>query len=333
MPAGSQWRKFLISGILLVLLMLQQIPRAWAVEAVLFEMADPKGDDFGPGTYLYPTGSVFDPKKGLFDLVKFKVTADERFYYFDTTMAKVTNPWGAPEGFSHPIINIYIDSAPNQGKTETFQEGAFVDLDSRHGWEYFIKVAGWNNTAIYEYHQPVTSKGQQKGIGVRLLDDGKTIRVKIPQGYLKNPENWYYYVLVGSQDGLGPDNYRQVMEKRTEWLFGGGTDTNYDPNVIDLLAPEKGDKSQKAQLGSYSLEKGTLAVISPVGADRKEVEEALKKIGKLARVEAEVKDVFSPILNKYPLARFYPVYIAAGTVVVIILLLGWVNFGKYFKNR
>ena len=332
MPWG-RWVATFFLGMLLIFPVWGQVSPAWALEAVLFEMADPSGDDFGPGTYRYPTGAVFDPGQGLFDLTKFKVTADEKYYYFDSTLARVFNPWGAPAGFSHPVINIYIDAKPNQGKTETFKEGAFVDFDPDHGWEYFIKVTGWKTVLYHSNDNSTKSQGMQKDIETRLLGDGKTIRVKVPQDYLTNIESWYYYVLVGSHDGSGPDNYRPVMAKPTQWLMGGGTDTNYDPNVIDLLASEKGAKSQQVMLSSYSLENGTLAVVSPVAADPRQLAEAVKKLGKLSRVEDGVKDFFTPFLNKYPPGRYYPVYVTAGLGLVIILILGWVNFGKYFKKH
>ncbi|MDA8226988.1 MAG: hypothetical protein M0T74_04675 [Desulfitobacterium hafniense] len=329
------WKKWFF-GVAAFLIMIFSawgpVSPAWALEAVLFEMEDPSGDDFGPGTYRYPTGAIFAPQKGLLDLIKFKVTADNKFYYFDTTMARISNPWGAPEGFSHPIINIYIDAYPNEGKTETFREGAYVDFDLDHGWEYFIKVTGWKKTALYGYKDLTGAPGLKKDIETRLLEDGKTIRVKVPQAYLANPENWYYYVLVGSLDGAGPDNFRPVMAQTSLWQLGGGTNTNYDPNVIDLLAPEKGAKTQQAQLGSYSLKNGTLAVISPVAAEPQQLAGALKKLGKLARIEDGIKGFFMPFFNKYSPSRYYPVYIAGGLAMGIVLLLGWVNFGKYFKN-
>ncbi|HAH97520.1 MAG TPA: hypothetical protein DCL69_11575, partial [Firmicutes bacterium] len=38
---------------------------------VYFEMEDPSGDDYGPGTYLYPQNESFSPYSGLFDLIRF----------------------------------------------------------------------------------------------------------------------------------------------------------------------------------------------------------------------------------------------------------------------
>lgn len=85
----------------------------------------------------------------------------------------------------------------------------------------------------------------------------------VPKALLPgDPHKWRYYVFVGSQDGLGPDNFRSVKTTVGQYTFGGGTDTQYSPNVIDLLAPPG---KQEKMLGSYSVAKRSQAVIGPVG--------------------------------------------------------------------
>ena len=51
--------------------------------AVYFEATDPEGDDYGPGSYLYPQNLAFKPYEGLYDLLKFRVSGDEQNLYFD----------------------------------------------------------------------------------------------------------------------------------------------------------------------------------------------------------------------------------------------------------
>ena len=74
-------------------------------------------------------------------------------------------------------------------------------------------------------------------------------------------------MLVASQDGYGPDNHRPVMSKADAWVFGGGSDLDVNPNVIDILAPESGPRSQHSQLGSWSEPDRRLAVLYPANAD------------------------------------------------------------------
>ncbi len=232
-------------------------------QRVIFAMDDPKGDDYGPGTYKYPIEPIFDPKKEHFDLLGVSFFTLRNNYYFDMAFARVTNPWGAAEGFSHTIIQIYISDDPDNGRIEPFKEGANVLFDPGNPWKYLIKVVSFNKTSVYWASDYEGAEGRRKGVQARLQPDQKTIRVTVPKSLLPgNPYKWRYYILVGSQDGSGPDNFRPVNTAVGRWNFGGGTDTDYDPNVIDLLA-DKGKQEQ--MLGSYNVAERTQAVIEPVG--------------------------------------------------------------------
>ena len=232
---------------------------------VIFEMEDPVGDDYGPGTYIYPTHEAF--VSGLFDLTFFRVSHDIEYAYFDLTFGEVTNTWNAPEGFSHQLINIYIDTTKNAGRIDTVRKGAMVEFDKKHGWDIFIKALGWGGCTVFTANDEDESQGISDGLDAEVLPDGKTIRVKVPLPIIGQPEdNWGYYVLIGSQDAFGEDDFRPVMEEAGPWTFGGGSNLEFNPNVIDLLAYEGGKFSQEKLLGSYDIGKGTLATLMPVSS-------------------------------------------------------------------
>ncbi|MGE5587080.1 MAG: glucodextranase DOMON-like domain-containing protein [Clostridia bacterium] len=238
---------------------------ALAEPVVVLDMDDPVGDDHGPGTYGYPTHKAFVP--GLFDLTHFKVSHDPEYVYFDATFKEITNPWNAPEGFSHQLINIYIDTTPGAGRTDTLRKGALVAFDRRYGWDLFIKAVGWGGCRVFTAKDESEARGIADGLSASVLADGKTVRVAVPKAVIGEPSRrWGYYVLVGSQDAFGEDDFRPVMEKAGPWVFGGGSDLEVDPNVIDMLAPARGRASQERMLGSYNLERGSLAVLVPVFA-------------------------------------------------------------------
>ncbi len=234
-----------------------------AEPVVAFEMKDPTGDDYGPGTYTYPTHKAFLP--GLFDLTNFRVSHDVEYVYFDVTFQEITNSWNAPEGFSHQLINIFIDTTKNMGRTDTLRKGAMVSFDKKYAWDIYIKALGWGGCRVFTSHDDEESKGISDGLEASVLPSGKTVRVKVPLPVIGQPEaGWGYYVLIGSQDAFGEDDFRPVMEEATSWTFGGGSNLEVNPNVVDMLAPEGGRFSQEKLLGSYSLERGTLAVLVPV---------------------------------------------------------------------
>lgn len=303
-----------------------------APRQLLFEMEDPRGDDRGPGTYVYPQGPVFDPRHGLYDLTSFRVEVDETSYYFYFTFAeKLTNPWGAPEGFSHQRIALYIDSLPNQGRSETWREGAYVDFDPRHGWEYFVDVTGWHKGAVYTWNQRKSEPGRRQGLQVRRGADGKTVEAVVPREALdEHPETWSYYVIIGSQDPIGPDGWRPVLARATEWQFGGGTDTNLDPNVLDLLAPATGELSQSSQLSAYSIEQQRLAVIAPV---RPEQPVSIKKYTWLDKLWLAGKARADAVLQKYPWRVYFPVYVAAALANMILMLLIGINVASWRRRK
>jgi alpha-amylase/alpha-mannosidase (GH57 family) len=209
---------------------------------------DPVGDEYGPGTYTYPKDVAFEPFKGLFDMTDVVVMENDEAYIFQIKFVEMTNPWGAPKGFSHQLINIYLDTKPG-GRTDTYNEGARVQFDENHPWDYFVKVAGWPSYGQFF----ATSDGQEIGEAVSVeADTGeKIINVIIFKKYLDISDNIYAYILVGSQDGYGPDNFRPVTPEPGQWTLGGYPKDSKDmaPYVVDILAPEGYD--QKTILSSY----------------------------------------------------------------------------------
>ncbi len=238
---------------------------ALAEPVVVLDMDDPVGDDYGPGTYVYPTHKAFVP--GLFDLTHFSVSHDREYVYLDATFQEVTNPWNAPEGFSHQLLNIYIDTTRGAGRTDTLRKGAFVVFDKRYAWDLFVKALGWGGCRAFTAQDTAQARGIADGLSASVLADGKTVRIAVPKAVTGEPDrNWGYYVLVGSQDAFGDDDFRPVMEKPGSWVFGGGSDLEVNPNVIDMLAAPRGRASQERMLGSYNVEKGSPAVLVPVFA-------------------------------------------------------------------
>lgn len=78
-------------------------------------VADPAGDDNGPGTYTYPTDGAFTA--GSFDLTGMTVYRDgETVRFVTTTAGRIANPWGG-NGMSTQRLNIYLQDAAATGTT------------------------------------------------------------------------------------------------------------------------------------------------------------------------------------------------------------------------
>ncbi len=250
-------KKFLIALSLIFLLSSNLL----AAE-LIFEHEDKSGDEFGPATYTYPKSQLFEPYQGLFDLKYFKVEPQDGFYNFYFDFGEITNPWQAPKGFSHQLIQVYIDNQKN-GRIDTFNPGANVTFEKGHPWNKVIKITGWD-VKVYDESDNKEATGVLEGSQAERVDQ-KRIKAQIPKEKLGDLTQAYYYVLVGSFTPFGPDNYRQVEAEASGWTFGGGEDSNINPNVIDILVPE--GLSQKEILGSYDLENEELATLRAVGAE------------------------------------------------------------------
>jgi len=248
----------ILIGLLVLLLMNSTIINS---QEYLFQMDDPQGDEYGPGTYIYPTNQQFAPFEGLFDLLRFGIKEERSNYLFTLKFAEITNPWHAKYGFSHQLIQIYIDNAEG-GDTTVFKRGANIKFSEEAPWNKLIKVNGWN-IKVYDYQDNPQEEKQIEGVEAKVLDDEQTIHIKVPKDLIGGLKGAKYYVLIGSLDGFSYDNYRPVVEEVSEWKFGGGTNSDIDPNVIDILVPE--GKSQREVLGNYNLEDESLATVYSVG--------------------------------------------------------------------
>lgn len=226
-------------------------------ERMLHDFSDPAGDDRGPGGYRYPQETMFET--GLFDLRRFTVTYDPQSIHFRLTFGAVTNPWGAPEGFYHQRVDLYLDTEPGKGRTAPPRPGANVRFPERYAWDYLVRCAPWKGSRVER------AEAGEEGAVTVAVEDGKTLHLTVPRTALpaKPSRRWRYYVLVGGYDAFGPDEYRPVTAQGGRWVFGGGQDSNRDPNVLDLLAPRYGRHTQSRQLTTTA--DGSAAELFPAG--------------------------------------------------------------------
>jgi carbohydrate-binding DOMON domain-containing protein len=215
---------------------------------VYFEASDPEGDDYGPGGYIYPRNLAFRPYKGLYDLLKFRVSGYEENLFFDLWIKEISNPWNAPEGFIHPVINIYIDTASG-GRTEPLSEAMGVRMAPRYGWEICLEGVGWESSRLVTVDADQTLKSTE--LVAAYLPDQQLIRLTVPAEQVGRPQkSWRYYVLIGAYDGFGPGFLREIRREPGDWHFGGAMLEGDAPRVLDLLAREKGRYAQEKQLQS-----------------------------------------------------------------------------------
>ncbi|MCF7889787.1 hypothetical protein K9M78_01050 [Candidatus Bipolaricaulota bacterium] len=219
----------------------------------VFTVNDPEGDDYGPGNYSYPKNSVFD-HEGLFDLRKYEIYDAGDKWLLSFEFGAMTNPWDAPLGFSHQLINLYIDSEKG-GKVEPRKEGAGVRFSSEATWDYFVKIAGWPGYG----RELVTADGEGYKIDVSSNVKQKRVIAGIPKELLPEIDG-NHYLMVFSQDGYGRDHIRTVQKEASTWQGGGAKHPSVSSNVYDYLAPAG---EQKNILSSYDRTEKKYATLKP----------------------------------------------------------------------
>lgn len=216
-------------------------------------LSDPAGDDNGPGTYRYPTNSVYVP--GAFDLTGVEVyDAGDHYAFVSTIAGDVTNPWGG-QAISHQRVNIYLGRG--EGGATPGLPGTNINLE--HAWDSVIVTDGrFDGAGVYSPDGTRTS-----AVSLMAVPEAHQIVTHVPKtalGGLDPAAARMSVTMFGNAEaGEGIGNVRPVYDGAyweagdpswiKEWRFGGGagvfdgglpardTDTR-DPNALDVLVGE-----------------------------------------------------------------------------------------------
>jgi hypothetical protein len=225
---------------------------------------DPTGDDDGPGTYTYPTDAVYKP--GSFDITEFKVVPKGDTVEFRVTVnSRIEDPWDSQawggNGFSVQMAIIHIDTDHVKGSGVTAGlPGTNVRFAEDEAWDRVVIISPQGPTRVNsevelkaaKWKDRIIVPGITRAVGKTLI---AVVDVKALGG--KPQASWGYQVLMQSNEGF-PDKTdlltRKVNEFEGQHRFGGGTDYDNDPHVIDILVPPGGDpvKKQHEILSKYN---------------------------------------------------------------------------------
>lgn len=147
---------------------------AAARQPVLFQLDDPRGDDHGDGTLIYPTNG--DYARGDLDIVSFGARRGDGGTWFEVTFARpVREPDArAIDGLGTPLstaaklgfftfnLDVYVDRdrIPESGGV-TALPGRKVRIAPEHAWD----------RAIVLTPQPHAARGELKRLLMRALED------------------------------------------------------------------------------------------------------------------------------------------------------------------
>ncbi len=251
---------------------------------LILAVQDPRGDDHGPGTYTYPTDSVFSPD--AFDIVGFVVAREEQYLKFTVEMAApISNPWGSGIGLSLQTVDIYIDIDPGEGTgARTLLEGRNAAMPEGYGWEYALWVEGWHQRVLVpaDPTDPASRPVEMSGspLRVRVDADAGRIVIRLPVEIIEehgDASQFGYTVVVLSQEGFPSAGVRRVRDiERTsrQWAFGGAPDDRNHTRIVDMVVPPDAVVTQEALLSDYRPVRDAGAGVSPDDLPRAHVIQA-----------------------------------------------------------
>ena len=229
-----------------------------------FKFPDPVGDDKGPGTYTYPTDAVYKP--GSFDITELEVVPKGDTVEFRVTVkARIEDPWDSAawggNGFSVQMAFIHIDTDHVKGSgVRDGLPGTNVRFAEDQAWDKVVIISPQGPTRVNSEIDSKCPQWKDRIIVPKLTRaQGRTLTAVVDVKALGGPPQagWGYQVLMQSNEGF-PDKTdlltRKVNEFEGQHRFGGGTDYDNDPHVIDILVPPGGDpaKTQYEILSKYN---------------------------------------------------------------------------------
>lgn len=222
-------------------------------------LEDPSGDDDGPGNYVYPTDKVY--KKGSFDLRSLEVVPKGDTVEFHVKVnSRIEDPWDSKawngNGFSVQMAFIHIDMDHKAGSgSQDGLPGTNVRFAPDEAWDRCIIISPQGPTRVNSEVDQKAPKVKDKVVVPSITRaSGKTLIAVVKTADLGGlpTKAWGYQVLMQSNEGFPAKTdllTRKVNEYEGQHRFGGGTDYDNDPQVMDILvAPAKGGADEiKAQ--------------------------------------------------------------------------------------
>jgi glucan 1,4-alpha-glucosidase len=208
---------------------------------LLFDAADPDGDDNGPGTYAYPTSDNFKP--GAYDLQDFQVYDVGSDIVFRVRTRDLTPTFGSPLGAQ--LVDVYVHEA---GAAQTSTAASFstrnYSIAPGDAWSRLLEVQGFGQRYV-----DASNTGAVGTIAISANEISRYITFRVSKASLGGTPGpgWSFTVVLTGQDGFSADQARGFQPTPQDFQFGvcavGGTDPlcsfapNLVPKALDVLTP------------------------------------------------------------------------------------------------
>ena len=179
----------------------------------VLDVTDPDGDDYGPGTYAYPTADDFQP--GAFDLQRFQVIADGDNVFLRARLRDLTPTFGSALGAQ--LLDVYVHTPDGAAaSTEAAYPSRNYTISPESAWSRLVEVQGFRDPLF------VDAARQSLGpVSVVASQASRTITVIVPRAALGTPAaGWRFTVVLHGQDGFSPDQARGFAATPQPFQFG-----------------------------------------------------------------------------------------------------------------
>jgi carbohydrate-binding DOMON domain-containing protein len=210
--------------------------------SLVFDVADPAGDDHGPGNYAYPKSSNFNA--GAFDIRDFQVWDSGSDVTFRLQTTNLAPTFGSPLGAQ--LADVYVHE-PGASPTSTSAANASrnFQIAPAFAWSRLLQVQGFGQR--YE-----DASGNTVGtIAISANQISRYITFRVSKASLGGTpgSGWAFTVVLHGQDGfsIDHDQARGFAPTPEDFLFGVcaaassdahcTADPNSVPKASDVLTP------------------------------------------------------------------------------------------------
>ena len=165
------------------------VSMAAAAATILFSVSDPQGDPFGDGAYTLPAARG---DAAQIDLRTFTALDKSGKLELRFTFGRVQNPDGAPNGFSLPVIDVFLGSG--RGGVQKLADTGFQTAPNR-GFKYHLRVTPWAASAQRD-QRSAADLPDSSGVKVAVQGASIVIDTGLPAA------SYTYWALVSLYDPL-----------------------------------------------------------------------------------------------------------------------------------
>lgn len=189
-------------------------------------------DAAGDGSLRPPTAPRYsDP--AWYDLLDVRLLEGDPIR-ITVTMAAVDDSGGLPIGITQPIIEVYLDTAPEG--VEALLPGSGLSMPLGEGWQLAFRITGdgaWGWQA-----DPQGNVDLAAPVPIEVIVDGRDLTLLTPFQRPEEPPR--VYAISGVYDPFRPDGWRPLTRDASAWAFSSPT------QVVPVVDVFPSDLEQRA---------------------------------------------------------------------------------------